>query len=189
MGLVSIVMIAISLAMDAFAVSIANGVSVKHFSLKDATKQGLYFGGFQFAMPMIGWILGTSVKDNIEAVDHWIAFGLLLVIGVNMIVGSLQKDGSNETDSEAISVKTLLLQAVATSIDALAVGISFALLDVNILWASIVIGVVAFVAAVIGGLLGNSLGGFLGKKAEFAGGVVLILIGLKILLEQTVFMR
>jgi len=172
MGVISIVMIAISLAMDAFAVSIANGVSVNHFCLKDAVKQGAYFGGFQFAMPIIGWVLGASVKGYIEVVDHWIAFGLLLAIGVNMILGSFKKEDNDETPSAGLTVKKLLLQAVATSIDALAVGIGFALLDVNIIWASIVIGVVAFAASVIGGLLGRNLGGFLEKKAEFVGGAV-----------------
>lgn len=178
----TIFLIAASLAMDAFAVSISNGVSVRGFDKKDALRQGLYFGGFQFAMPLAGWFLGSSVKAYIEAVDHWIAFFLLAVIGGNMIRESVK--GEDAPGESALTAKVLLLQAVATSIDALAVGISFALLDVNILTAGLVIGVVAFVLSFLGGVLGKGLGSFLQAKAAFAGGVVLILIGGKILAEH-----
>lgn len=179
-------LIALSLAMDAFAVSISNGVSVRGFCGRDAVRQGLYFGGFQFLMPVIGWLLGSSVKNAVEAVDHWIAFFLLAVIGGNMIWESLKKeDGPKET---VLTARVLLLQAVATSIDALAVGISFALLEVNILTAGLLIGVVSFVLSFLGGILGRGLGGFLQAKAAFVGGVVLILIGGKILAEHLFFM-
>lgn len=185
MEMVTIVLIALSLAMDAFAVSISNGVSVRGFGKKQAVKQGLYFGGFQFLMPLIGWFLGTSVKTYIESVDHWIAFALLAVIGGNMIRESLS--GDEEKGESVLTGKVLLLQAVATSIDALAVGISFAILDVNILQAGIIIGVVSFVLSYMGGMLGRQLGNFLQAKAAIAGGIVLILIGCKILLEHTIF--
>lgn len=185
MAVVTIFLIAVSLAMDAFAVSISNGVSVKGFGRRESVKQGLYFGGFQFLMPVIGWFLGSSVKTYIESVDHWIAFGLLAVIGGNMIRESFQKE--EEKQESVLTGKVLLLQAVATSIDALAVGISFAILSVNIIQAAAIIGIVSFVMSFGGGLLGRQLGNFLQAKAEFAGGAVLVIIGCKILLEHTVF--
>ena len=168
MEFVTILLIAVSLAMDAFAVSISNGVSVKGFGKKQAATQGLYFGGFQFLMPVIGWFLGSSVKTYIESVDHWIAFVLLAIIGGNMIRESFGDD-EEESGQSVLTAKVLLLQAVATSIDALAVGI---------------IGVVSFVLSFCGGMLGKGLGNFLQAKAEFAGGAVLILIGIKILVEH-----
>lgn len=183
MEFVTILLIAVSLAIDAFAVSISNGVSVKGFGKKQAATQGLYFGGFQFLMPVIGWFLGSSVKTYIESVDHWIAFVLLAVIGGNMIRESFGDD-EEESGQSVLTAKVLLLQAVATSIDALAVGISFAILDVNIWWAAGIIGVVSFVLSFCGGMLGKGLGNFLQAKAEFAGGAVLILIGIKILVEH-----
>lgn len=179
-------LIALSLAMDAFAVSISNGVSVRGFGKRDAIRQGVYFGGFQFLMPVAGWLLGSSVKEAIEAVDHWIAFLLLAVIGGNMIRESLKKE--DEPGESVLTAKILALQAVATSIDALAVGISFALLEVNILAAGIIIGVVAFLLSFLGGMLGKGLGGFLQAKAGLAGGVVLILIGVRILAEHLFLM-
>lgn len=180
-----IFLIALSLAMDAFAVSISNGVSVRGFGRKDAVRQGLYFGVFQFLMPAVGWFLGSSIKEYIAAVDHWIAFLLLAAIGANMIRESIQ--GGDEPKESRLTAKVLTLQAVATSIDALAVGISFALLDVNILSAGLVIGIVAFVLSFLGGILGKGLGSFLQAKASFAGGAVLILIGIKILAEHLFF--
>lgn len=182
---VTIWLIALSLAMDAFAVSISNGVSVRGFGGRHAVLQGIYFGVFQFLMPVIGWFLGSSVKTYISSVDHWIAFGLLAVIGGNMIRESLHPE--EEAGQSRLSAKVLVLQAVATSIDALAVGISFAILDVNIWMASAIIGVVAFVLGVAGGFLGKRLGDFLESKAEFVGGLVLIAIGVKILVEHLFF--
>ena len=170
-----IFLIALSLAMDAFAVSISNGVSVRGFGKKDAVRQGLYFGIFQFLMPLIGWFLGSRVKDCIAALDHWIAFLLLAVIGANMIRESLKEENAQEESH--LTSKVLMLQAIATSIDALAVGISFALLDVNILTAGLIIGIIAFALSFTGGILGKGLGSFLQAKAAFAGGTVLILIG------------
>ena len=180
-----ILLIAVSLAMDAFAVSVSNGVSVRGFGKAHAVKQGIYFGSFQCMMPILGWVLGSSVRTYIEAVDHWIAFGLLAVIGLNMIKESMSDE--EEAGEGELTVKVLVLQAIATSIDALAVGISFAVLQVNILQAAAIIGVVAFVFSFIGGVLGKSIGGLLQGKAELAGGVVLILIGCKILIEHLFF--
>ncbi len=185
MGLATIFLIAVSLAMDAFAVSISNGVSVPGFQRGTAVKQGIYFGAFQFLMPVIGYILCSNVKQYIEALDHWIAFLLLLGIGVSMIREALSE--KEEEKKTVLSTKVLLLQALATSIDALAVGISFALLDVDILQAAAVIGLVSFVISFCGGVLGKRLGGFLQSKAEIAGGIILILIGAKIWVEHMFF--
>lgn len=178
MDVITIFFIAVSLAMDAFAVSIANGVC--HFSKKLALKQCIYFGAFQFLMPLLGWFLGIYVKNSMEKIDHWIAFALLVLIGGNMILESFQKEKTNIV----LTNKNLLLQAVATSIDAFAVGISFAILEVNIIFASIVIGIVAAVISYIGSILGKHLGQFLEKKASIAGGIVLIAVGVHILLEH-----
>ena len=152
MEVITIFFIALSLAMDAFAVSIANGITC--FSKKNALKQGVYFGSFQFLMPLLGWFLGISIKNYIEAIDHWIAFGLLALIGGGMIIDSFKK----EEHKSALTNKDFLLQAIATSIDALAVGVSFAILDVHIIEASAIIGMVAFFLSYIGGILGKNLG-------------------------------
>jgi len=146
----------------------------------------MFFGGFQFMMPVIGWVLGTSVKSYIEAVDHWIAFGLLLVIGGNMIKEALSGEEEDECVVRLTSGK-LAVQAVATSIDALAVGISFAVLSVNIVYAAAIIGVVCFCISVMGCRIGKKIGGVLKEKAELAGGIVLIAIGVKILIEHLFF--
>ena len=179
---ITIFFIALSLAMDAFAVSIANGVSVSHFRKKDALKQGIYFGVFQFLMPLLGWFLGIYVKNSMEVIDHWIAFLLLVLIGGNMIAESFQEE--KQKNHNVLTNQNLLLQAVATSIDAFAVGISFAILNVNIVLASAVIGITACIVCYIGGILGKHLGKFLEKKATIAGGMVLVAVGIKILLEH-----
>lgn len=177
--------IAIGLAMDAFAVAISNGVSAKPFGVKESVWQGLYFGGFQFLMPLVGWFLGSRVKDYIAALDHWIAFVLLAFIGGNMIRESFQKEETQK--KRKLNANVLCLQAIATSIDALAVGIGFAILDVEIVKAASTIGVISFGIAFLGGMLGKYLGNFLQTKAEFAGGLVLVGIGLKILVEHLFF--
>ena len=183
MGFISVFLIAVSLAMDAFAVSISNGISVKGFNKLMSVKQSTYFGCFQFFMTFGGWLLGSSIKDYIEAFDHWIAFGLLMIIGVNMIRESLKGEEDGESGF-ALTNKRLLLQAVATSIDALAVGIGFAMLDADILFASFVIGIVAFAISFIGGAAGRRLGDILSKRAGILGGIILIGIGIKILAEH-----
>jgi len=185
--LIEIFLIAVSLALDAFAVSVSSGISVPGFGWKHAVKMGLYFGGFQFAMPLIGWFLGSSVSAYIEAVDHWIAFGLLAFIGGRMVVGAWGKDSCQREESPAeLTARRLTVLAVATSIDALAVGVSMAFMvtDVSILFSACVIGVVAFVLSVVGGLAGRRLGCLFQKRAELVGGLVLIGIGVKILIEH-----
>lgn len=184
MGIVELFILAIGLAMDAFAVSICKGLSVSKARWKHSIIAGLYFGGFQAAMPVIGYFLGSSFKDYIESFDHWIAFGLLVIIGGNMIRESFSKD-EEELDG-SFSVKSMFPLAVATSIDALAVGVTFALLpDVDIIPAISLIGVITFVLSAIGVKIGNIFGAKYKSKAEFVGGVVLVLIGLKIVLEHT----
>lgn len=186
MSLFMIFLIAVSLSMDAFAVSVSNGIALGNISGKDTLRTGVFFGFFQFMMPVIGWLLGTSVKAYIEAIDHWIAFGLLLFIGGNMIKEALS-GGDEEEGEVSLSSGKLAVQAVATSIDALAVGISFAMLNVNIIYAAAIIGVVCFLISVMGCRLGRKIGTMLKEKAELAGGVVLIGIGLKILIEHLFF--
>ena len=180
--MIQIFLIALSLAMDAFAVSVSTGISIPGFGPRQAARIGLWCGAFQFAMPLVGWFLGSSVKTYIEAVDHWIAFGLLALIGGNMILEAV-RGGEEEALSE-LSVKRLFLLALATSIDALAVGITLAFEPVNILFSALVIGVVAFALAMVGGLLGHRLGRLFQRRATLLGGVVLVGIGLKILVEH-----
>ena len=183
MGLVEIILIAVSLAMDAFAVSICKGLSMKKMDWKKAIIIGLYFGIFQAGMPVIGYFLGVGFEESIKFVDHWIAFGLLAFIGGNMIKEALSKNDEDEVD-DSVDFKTMIVLAIATSIDALAVGVTFAFLNVNILLAVALIGIITFVISCIGVKLGNVFGDKYEKKAEITGGIVLILIGLKILLEH-----
>ena len=182
MGFVELLLIAVGLSMDAFAVSICKGLSVKKVGPKHAVLAGLYFGGFQFLMPLIGYLLGFKFEHLITSVDHWIAFVLLALIGGNMIKDAFSKD--EEKFSDDFGFKTMLLMAVATSIDALAVGITFAFLEVDIVPAAALIGVTTFIFSAAGIYIGNAFGAKYKSKAELAGGVILILIGLKILLEH-----
>jgi UPF0059 membrane protein EUBSIR_01239 len=182
MSLVELFLIAVGLSMDAFAVSVCKGLATGKLSVKNAVIVGLWFGGFQALMPLIGYFLGANFKDYITFIDHWIAFILLAIIGGNMIKESLSSD-EEETDA-SMDFKTMFLMAVATSIDALAVGITFAFLNVNIVYAVSFIGVTTFVISVFGVLAGHIFGVKYKSKAEFAGGVILIIIGLKILLEH-----
>lgn len=180
--MLQIFLIALSLAMDAFAVSVSTGIAVPGFGPRQAARIGAWCGFFQFAMPLAGWFLGSSVKTYIEAVDHWIAFGLLVLIGGSMIHEALSGgEGEAVTD---LSVRRLFLLALATSIDALAVGVSLAFTDAKILLSALIIGLVAFTLAMLGGLLGRRLGQLFQRRATFLGGLVLIAIGLKILLEH-----
>ena len=190
MSLIELVLIAIGLAMDAFAVSICKGLTLKKLQLDKAILCGLYFGGFQALMPIIGYFLGYGFRDYIEAYDHWIAFILLAAIGISTIRGAqeeVDEDQIQEGDnlySNNFSFKAMLPLAVATSIDALAVGVSFAFLKVNIWIAAALIGVITFVISGIGVKLGCTFGIRFKKKAELAGGIILILIGFKILIEH-----
>ena len=186
MGFIELFLLGVGLSMDAFAVSVCKGLAMKKATLKSQMTCGLWFGGFQALMPLIGFFLGAMFADAIKAFDHWIAFGLLVLIGANMLKEALEKgcDCCENQDAD-MSVKTMFVMAVATSIDALAVGISLAMAgDVNI-WAAIaLIGVTTCVLSALGVKIGNIFGSRYEKKAEFAGGVILILLGLKILLEH-----
>lgn len=183
MGFAELFILAVGLSMDAFAVSICKGLAMKKASWKAQLCCGAWFGGFQALMPLIGYFLGTLFIDAISAIDHWVAFGLLVIIGVNMLREAL---GSEEETADAdLSVKTMFIMAVATSIDALAVGISLAMAGVANIWlAVLLIGATTFVLSAIGVKVGNVFGSRYEKKAEIAGGVILILLGVKILLEH-----
>ncbi len=185
MGLVELFIIAVGLSMDAFAVAICKGLSVKQLKLKHSMIVGLYFGGFQGLMPLFGYLLGVRFQEAITSIDHWIAFVLLGLIGFNMIREALSKE--EEQVSDAFDVKTMVPLAVATSIDALAVGVTFAFLKVQIVPAVSFIGVITFVLSMIGVKIGNIFGAKYKSKAELAGGIVLILMGTKILLEHLGF--
>lgn len=182
MEIYSLIATAIALSMDAFAVAICKGLSANKLKPRHMLLTGLYFGGFQALMPLIGYYLSISFRELIESFDHWIAFILLSLLGANMIKEALSKD--EECMCGGFSVKEMLPMAVATSIDALAVGITFAFLDVKIFPAISLIGVITFVFSAIGVYIGRIVGSRFKSKAELFGGVVLILIGLKILLEH-----
>ena len=179
--MIEIVLIAVALAMDAFAVSVCKGLAMQKITFKKAAIVGLWFGGFQTLMPTVGYFLGSAFAEKIEAVDHWVAFILLAIIGVNMIREALSKD--EEKVDASLDVKTMFIMAVATSIDALAVGITFVLEGENIAVSAILIGVITFCISALGVKIGSVFGTKYKSKAEFVGGVVLVGIGLKILLE------
>lgn len=185
MGILELFILAVGLSMDAFAVSICKGLAMPKISMKNASIVGVWFGGFQALMPAIGYLLGIQFKNYITAIDHWIAFALLGIIGINMIrearSGETEESGCSD---DALDVKSMFLLAVATSIDALAVGITFAFLNVHIVWAVSFIGVTTFVLSALGVKIGNIFGTRYKSRAEIAGGVILILLGTKILLEH-----
>lgn len=183
MSIITLFTLAVGLAMDAFAVSVCKGLAMRKINIRKTFLVGLWFGGFQALMPLIGYFLGIQFKEKITAIDHWIAFLLLAIIGINMIKEALSDE--EESTSASLEVKEMFVLAVATSIDALAVGITFAFLEVNIVEAVTVIGVVTFVLSAIGVKVGNIFGTRYKSKAEIAGGVILILLGVKILLEHT----
>ena len=189
MGIAELFLLAVGLSMDAFAVSICKGLSMKKASLKAGAICGTWFGGFQALMPLIGYFLGTLFAEAIEAFDHWVAFGLLVIIGINMLKEAFSKDCCEcENQNADLSFKTMFVMAVATSIDALAVGISLSMAGLPVfgldgIFAAIaLIGVVTFVMCAAGVKIGNVFGSRFEKKAQIAGGVILILLGLKILL-------
>ena len=187
MGLIELFLIAVGLSMDAFAVSVCKGLAMPKCTFKKAAIVGLWFGGFQALMPAIGYILGAQFQETIASIDHWIAFVLLALIGGNMIHEALDND-EEEADA-SLDVKTMFLLAVATSIDALAIGITFAFLKVNIIPAVCFIGIVTFIISFAGVKIGNVFGARYKNKAEIVGGIILILLGLKILLEHLGFLR
>lgn len=187
MGIIELLLLAVSLSMDAFAVSVCQGLSMKKINQRKVMVIGIYFGSFQALMPLIGWTLGTQFEKYITNIDHWIAFILLGIIGTNMIIEAFKKDDNNEvktSEGEIIEHKELLLLAIATSIDALTVGIMFAFLKVSIIPSVITIGVCTLLLSMLGVCIGNKFGSKYKSKAEFVGGVILILIGLKVLLEH-----
>ena len=181
MSLIEFFIIGIGLSMDAFAVAICKGLSLKKISLKAMLTVGIYFGVFQALMPLIGYFLGTNFKDYIVSFDHWIAFILLFIIGINMIKEAL----SSEVDeNSSLAFGTMVILALATSIDALAIGVTFSFLTDKIIPAIIIIGVTTFVLSMLGVKIGNIFGAKYKSKAEFFGGMVLILMGAKILIEH-----
>lgn len=184
MEIFELILLSIGLGMDAFAVSVCKGISMKKMNWKKASLIGLYFGGFQAVMPILGYFFGTSFESFITNIDHWIAFILLVIIGAKMIQEAFQKDKDEDEYNEDISVKTMLILSIATSIDALAVGITFAFFKVDLVLAVSLIGIITFILSVLGTKIGNRFGDKYKSKAELIGGIILILIGLKILLEH-----
>lgn len=182
MSIYEIVFIAIGLAMDAFAVSICKGLSMKKIKYKSAIIIALYFGIFQAMMPVIGYILGSTFSGPVQKIDHWMAFGLLSAIGINMIKES--RDDELDKRNDKIDIKTMFILAIATSIDALAIGVTFSFFEVSLISAIGLIGITTFVLSLIGVAIGNKFGDKLQNKAELAGGNILIAMGLKILLEH-----
>ncbi|MCX6113539.1 MAG: manganese efflux pump MntP family protein [Proteobacteria bacterium] len=184
---ITVLLISIGLAMDAFAVSIGLGIKAKENKLRIALKTAFMFGVFQSLMPVIGWLLGNQFKDIIVSYDHWVAFFILVLIGAKMIYESTKIDKKCPATDNADRFITLFMLAIATSIDALAVGISFSFLDILITIPVIVIGCVTFIFSFIGVEIGNRLGCHAKSKAEVLGGLILIILGIKILLEHTYF--
>ena len=187
MGIGELLLLAVGVSMDAFAVSICKGLAMKEATLKASMTCGLWFGGFQALMPTIGFFLGTLFADAIQAIDHWVAFVLLGIIGINMLKEAFEKEDCSccQEHNADMSVKTMFVMAVATSIDALAVGISLAMAgNVNIWLAALFIGICTCGFSAVGVKIGNVFGSRFEKKAQTAGGLILILLGLKILLEH-----
>ena len=185
--LVEFLLLGVGLAMDAFSVSICKGLAMRKVNKKQAVIIALFFGGFQAIMPVIGWLLCKGFQTYIEAFDHWIAFALLAFIGVKMIIETLREKEDDVVIEEMdppLDMKEMLMLAIATSIDALAVGISLAALDRPIVESATIIGVVTFIISIVGVYIGNFFGNRYKKRAEFAGGIILVLIGVKILCEH-----
>lgn len=183
MNTISILVIALGLAMDAFAVSVTSGITVKQLRIPHALAIALSFGLFQAIMPIIGWFAGIGFKTIISGIDHWIAFGLLLFVGTKMIYEATKLQPSNKQQI-SLDIFVLLILSIATSIDALAVGLSFSFLQIQIMTPAIIIGIVTFLLSLIGIVVGKNLGHFFEKKIEILGGIILIAIGFKILISH-----
>ena len=181
MNILDIILIGISLSMDAFAVSICKGMSIYNNKYKNGIVIGLYFGIFQAIMPIIGYLIGFRFHDLIVNIDHWVAFVLLLIIGIKMIKSAILDENTIDNN---ISLKTMLSLSIATSIDALIIGITLSFLNVNLLISVSIIGIITFVLSLIGVIIGNKVGERLGVKSQILGGFILIVIGLKILFEH-----
>lgn len=185
MGIVELLLIAVGLSMDAFAVSVCKGLSMTKLNMKHATVIAFFFGGFQAMMPLFGWFLGSRFQKYIVNFDHWIAFALLVFIGGQMILESLKEETQVEERGDILKIKQLFLLAIATSIDALAVGITFALLPGTNIWLSVtMIGITTFLLSLGGVAIGFRFGSRYEKKAQIAGGTILVILGIKILLEH-----
>lgn len=183
MGIITLLSLAVAVSMDAFAVAICKGLALQKIRLKQYILVGLWFGGFQALMPTIGYFLGNQFMDKISSFDHWVAAGLLAIIGINMIRESLSKD--EEKIDNSLDVKTMFLLAVATSIDALAVGISMSVFELNIWFSVLCIGITTFLFSAFGLKICSLFGTGHKSKAEFAGGIILIILGIKTVLEHT----
>ena len=183
MNIISIVLISLGLAMDALAVSVASGATLKQLSIKQALRIALFFGSFQAIMPVVGWLAGLSLRTYISGIDHWIAFGLLCFIGTKMIFEATTL-GSKEKKTNILNIYTLIVLSFSTSIDALAVGLSFSFLKIYIITPAIIIGIITFFLSYIGVYIGRKLGHFFENKLEIVGGLILIGIGITILIEH-----
>lgn len=186
MSIIELIILAIGLAMDAFAVSVCKGLVVKKINIKHMLIAGSYFGLFQAIMPLIGYLLGIGFEGFVKNIDHWIAFILLGIIGINMIKESME---DNEKVNSSFGFKAMLPLAIATSIDALAVGVTFAFLNVNILFSISIIGIITFILSMIGVKIGNVFGEKYKNKAELIGGIILIAMGIKILIEHLIYLK
>ena len=198
MGIVELFFVAVGLSMDAFAVAVGKGLGMRRLDMRQALVIALFFGGFQALMPVVGWLLGSTFAQYVEALDHWIAFVLLVLIGANMIREALHEDADGDGEGgngdgasaasdaggiRAFDLRELLLMAIATSIDALAVGVTFSFMHVNVAFAAAVIGVITFGLSLVGVAAGQRFGARWRKPSSIAGGVILIAIGVKILIE------
>lgn len=186
MSIISLLFIAIGLAMDAFAVSITSGITIKRLRLHQALIIAAFFGTFQAIMPILGWLGGIGIASHIRTFDHWLAFGLLSIIGIKMIYEAFKLDDT-DNEKDPLNIYILFIMSIATSIDALAVGLSFALLDVMVVTPAIVIGIITFFLSLAGVYIGEHFGHLFEKKMEILGGVILIGIGLKILIQHLFF--
>ncbi len=182
--LLTIIVIAIGLAMDAFAVSIAAGGACKDMKIRHGIRMAIFFGAFQAVMPLVGWLAGLGLKDMIADYDHWVAFGLLAAVGGKMIFESFKLNPKGSTPANPANITTLLILSVATSIDALAVGVTLAVIIENIFIAVAMIGIITFALSYAGYRIGQKMGHFFEKKIEILGGVILIAIGIKILITH-----
>ncbi|KQR61932.1 manganese efflux pump MntP family protein [Frigoribacterium sp. Leaf172] len=180
----TLLLIAVGVSADAFAVALGKGLHMRRFSLRDAVVIAVTFGAFQAAMPLVGWLLGSAFSSSIRDVDHWVAFGLLGLIGGKMLYEAFSKKADDDEDTDRLRLRELMVLAVATSIDALAVGVTLAFLPVSIGGAVALIGVTTAIVAFVGVVIGRRVGSRFGRPAEIAGGVILILIGLNILLDH-----
>jgi len=186
MSIITILFIAVALSMDSFAVSISNGISLRKLNLKNIVAISFSLAFFQAIMPLIGWFAGVGASQYIEDYDHWVAFALLAVIGGKMIYEGFDNDSDEEKNME-LKVLTIIGQSIATSIDALAVGISFAILNIDIISPILIIGLVTFIFSITGLYIGKAIGNKFSKKVEIIGGIVLIAIGIKIVIEHIYF--